>query len=64
MDKHGRHDQADYVIKPKRGRSLWELGSTIVLKFGDDVINGLCCVEARKLVVEKIKTATRERWVK
>ena len=63
MYKHGCYDQADYVIKPKRGRSLWELGSTIVLKFGADAINGLCCIEARKLVVEKIKKATRERWV-
>ena len=63
MDKHGRHDQADYVIKPKRGRSLWALGTTIVLKFGAAAINGLCCIEARKLVVEKIKTATRGRWV-
>ena len=63
MNKHGRHDQADYVIKPKRGRSLWDLGSTIVLKFGADAITGLCCIEARKLVVEKIKMATRGRWV-
>ena len=63
-NKHGRHDQADYVIKPKRGRSLWDLGYTIALKFGGDVINGLGCTEARKLVVEKIKTATRGRWVK
>ena len=64
LDKHGGHDQADYVIKPKRGRSLWDLDSTIVLKFGVDAINGLCCIEARKLVVEKIKMATRGRWLK
>ena len=64
MDKHGRHDQADYVIKLKRGRSLWDLANTNVLKFGAAAINGLCCIEARKLVVEKIKTATRGRWVR
>ena len=63
MDKHGRHDQADYVIKLKRGRSLWDLANTNVLKFGAAAINGLYCIEARKLVVEKIKTATRGRWV-
>ena len=62
-NKHGRHDQADYVIKPKRGRSLWDLDSTIVLKFGEDAFDRFCCIEARKLVVEKIKTATRGRWV-
>ena len=55
MNKHGRHDQADYVIKPKRGRSLWDLNSTIMLKFGVDAINGFCCIEARKLVVEEKK---------
>ena len=63
VNKHGCHDQADYVIKPKRGRSLWDLDSTIVLKFGEDAFDRFCCIEARKLVVEKIKTATRGRWV-
>ena len=50
MDKHGRHDQADYVIKLKRGRSLWDLDSNIVLKFGADALGGFCCIEVRKLV--------------
>ena len=62
MNKHGRHDQADYVIKSKRGRSLWDLNRPIVLKFGADAFDGFCCVEERKLVVEKIKTATRGHW--
>ena len=59
MNKHGRQNQANYVIKPKRKRSLWDLGNTIVLKFGVNAIDGFCCMEARKLVVEKIKMATR-----
>ena len=63
IDKYGRYYQAYYVIMPKMGCSLWELGSTIVLKFGATVINGLCYIEARKLVAEKIKTATRGRWL-
>ena len=63
MNKHGCHNQADYVIKPKRGRSLWELDSTIALKFGDNAFDRFCCIESRKFVVEKIKTATRRRWV-
>ena len=61
--KHARHDHADYVIKLNRGHSLWDLGSTIMLTFGVDAINGLCCIEARKLVVEQIETATRGHWV-
>ena len=49
MNKHGRHDQADYAIKPKRRRSQWELGSTIVLTFGADATDSFCYIEARKL---------------
>ena len=63
MDKNAFHDQANYVIKLKRGRLLWDLGYTIVLEFGADANNGLCCIVARKLVFEKIKMDIRRRRV-
>ena len=55
MDKHGHQDHADHAFKPKWGPSLWESSRTIVLTFG------LCGIEDGKLVVEKIRMATRGR---